>query len=118
MGYTLYNMTSLAVLLLYIERDVNGYIRTVWAWLGRIESEKEVYYNPLHKSRIFGSHRGVPKMDLRSTRDRVKFIHFRVLIFVVFGLYFFLAAYSVIQITTQELLRDKLESCLAVFFLL
>jgi len=129
--YLIHNVVSVSILFIYIWRDINGYVRNVWAWLGKVEEEKEVYYNPLHVSRIGNFARNIGKGNFQQlnpadhesgmvdrTVERGKHIQFRIWILAVFVLYALLTIYSIAQISYTETLRDKLEVALAIFFVL
>ena len=123
-----FNLVTLAILFIYMLRDVHGYTANVWNFIARVEKNMNVKYNPLHVSRLgnmfnikrWDYHNLDPKnFDVHKQEQRIMFITFRLLIIAVFVLYGMVSLYSVLQIAfTSTGLEDKLDVSLKVFFLL
>eukprot|EP01084_Bolivina_argentea_P140906 247647_1 len=123
-----YNTITLAILFIYMFRDVHGYTANVWKFIGRVEEEQKVEYNPLHRSRLknigtilkrWDYHELDPRqINVEKQKRRAMFIEFRLLILAVLVLYGILTFYSLVQIAYTDELADKLEVSLSIFFLL
>jgi len=123
----MYNVVCLAVLFIFLLHDSNSYYRVVWTWLGRIEEQQQIEYNPLRISRLKKLGDAIRKrikklsdgeFDARREAIRWQFIHFRIFILLVFALYLALAVYSTFKVMLTVGLDEKLDVALKMFFIL
>ena len=119
-----YNLLALTVLFIYMLRDLSSLYSSLWKYIRFVEKEMAKgrdatsLGNELKKLKFGSALKGTFNKSKEMLGKELGFTFVKIMAFLIVGLYFILLSYSIVQISGNETIIDKLEVSVSVFILL